>query len=315
MRRACPGSALVIRHPGPGQDRMYPPRAAPDQRTAHPTSRGAKRPEKAREGQDPRPRHTEDRKTARAPFVSRPHRRCSYACSTSRHVDCNEARSRSCLAERDILMTADATFRFLTPMPRLGSDPRPGSDAERWAAELRRIEDLGFYAAAVSEHYSRGWTMDALTAMNFALANTTRLRAMPLVLINDLHHPAILAKAIATADVLSGGRTAVGIGAGWLADDYKALGAYYDTAPVRIDRLREALQIITDVFQRTARDFRRPSLPAGRPRSAAPPRPGPATAGPGRRRRSADARPGRLARGHRRGACPTRAGRIRRRGG
>jgi probable F420-dependent oxidoreductase len=100
----------------------------------------------------------------------------------------------------------------------------------------------------VSEHYSRGWTMDALTAMNFALASTTRLRAMPLVLNNDLHHPAILAKAIATADVLSGGRAAVGIGAGWLVDDYKALGADLDPAPVRIDRLAEALQIITAFF-------------------------------------------------------------------
>jgi probable F420-dependent oxidoreductase len=135
-------------------------------------------------------------------------------------------------------MTATARFRFLAPMPRLGSD------ASQWAAELRRIEDLGFYAVAVSEHYSRGWTMDALTAMNFALASTTRLRAMPLVLNNDLHHPAILAKAIATADVLSGGRAAVGIGAGWLADDYRALGADYDAAPVRVDRLSEALQII-----------------------------------------------------------------------
>jgi probable F420-dependent oxidoreductase len=139
-------------------------------------------------------------------------------------------------------MTDTAPFRFLAPMPRLGGD------AARWAAELRRIEDLGFHAVAVSEHYSQGWAMDALAAMNFALASTTRLRAMPLVLNNDLHHPAILAKAIATADVLSGGRAAVGIGAGWLADDYTALGARYDSAQVRIDRLTEALHIITTFF-------------------------------------------------------------------
>jgi probable F420-dependent oxidoreductase len=141
-----------------------------------------------------------------------------------------------------------ARFRFLAPMPRLGVDPRTGLDAARWAAELRRIEDLGFHAVAVSEHYSRGWTMDALTAMNFALAGTTRLRAIPLVLNNDLHQPAILAKAIATADVLSGGRAAVGIGAGWLVDDYKALGASYDSAAIRIARLTEALQVITMFF-------------------------------------------------------------------
>jgi probable F420-dependent oxidoreductase len=145
-------------------------------------------------------------------------------------------------------MTAAAPFRFIAPMPRLVSDPQAGNDATRWVAELRRIENLGFHAVAVSEHYSSGWAMDALTAMNFALARTTRLRAIPLVLNNDLHHPAILAKAIATADVLSGGRAAVGIGAGWLVDDYKALGANYDHALIRIDRLAEALQIITAFF-------------------------------------------------------------------
>jgi probable F420-dependent oxidoreductase len=144
-------------------------------------------------------------------------------------------------------MTA-AKFRFLVPMPGLGSGPPTGNDASRWAAELRRIEDLGFHAVVVSEHYSHGWTMDALTAMNFALARTTRLHAIPLVLNNDLHHPAIVAKAIATADVLSGGRAVVGIGAGWLVDDYKALGANYDTAAIRIDRLTEALQVITIFF-------------------------------------------------------------------
>jgi probable F420-dependent oxidoreductase len=174
-------------------------------------------------------------------------------------------------------MTAAARFRFLAPMPRLGSEPQTGNEAARWAAELRRIEDLGFHAVAVSEHYSRGWTMDALTAMNFALASTTRLRAVPLVLNNDLHHPAILAKAIATADVLSGGRAAVGIGAGWLVDDYKALGANYDTAPIRIARLTEALRIITMFFTGLpvtfgGRHYRLDGLEA-LPRSVQDPRP------------------------------------------
>jgi probable F420-dependent oxidoreductase len=135
-----------------------------------------------------------------------------------------------------------ARFRFLAPMPRLGSE------TGKWVAELRRIEDLGFHSVAVSEHYSHGWAMDSLTAMNFALGSTTRLRVLPLVLNNDLHHPAVLAKAIATADVLSNGRAAVGLGAGWLEDDYKALGFSYNPASVRIARLEEALQIVAAFF-------------------------------------------------------------------
>lgn len=135
-----------------------------------------------------------------------------------------------------------AQFRFLAPMPCLASRP------EEWATSLREIEDLGFHSVAVSEHYSHGWAMDALTATNFALASTTRLRAMPLVLNNDLHHPARLAKAIATADLLSAGRVALGLGAGWLEDDYRALGVGYDPAQVRISRLEEAVRIILAFF-------------------------------------------------------------------
>ncbi len=127
--------------------------------------------------------------------------------------------------------------------------------AEQWVACLHHIEDLGFHAVTVSEHYTHGWAMDALTAMNFALASTTRLRAIPMVLNNDLHHPAVLAKAVATADVLSGGRSALGIGAGWLVDDYTALGASYDAASIRIDRLEEALQVIGAYFADTAVTF------------------------------------------------------------
>jgi len=133
-------------------------------------------------------------------------------------------------------------LRFLAPMPRLDAD------IENWAKELQRIEDLGFHAVAISEHYSQGWAMEALTAMNFALASTTKLRAMPLVLNNDLHHPAVLAKAISTAHVLSAGRAGLGLGAGWLRDDYQALGAGYSPAPIRIARLEEALRIITAFF-------------------------------------------------------------------
>jgi probable F420-dependent oxidoreductase len=133
-------------------------------------------------------------------------------------------------------------FRFIAPMPRLTRDSRS------WADSLRRIEDYGFHAVAISEHFSQGWAMNSLTAMDFALAATSRLRVMPLVVNNDLHHPAILAKAIATADVLSDGRAELGIGAGWLADDYRALGVALDPAAVRIERLDEALGIITAFF-------------------------------------------------------------------
>jgi probable F420-dependent oxidoreductase len=123
--------------------------------------------------------------------------------------------------------------------------------ATAWRESLQRIEDRGFDEVAISEHYSLGWAMEPLTALAFAAASSTRLRILTLVLNNDVRHPALLAKAMATADVLSEGRVTLGIGAGWLSDDYRALGIPFDSAGVRLARLEEAIGIIRAFFTGT----------------------------------------------------------------
>ena len=57
---------------------------------------------------------------------------------------------------------------------------------------------------------------------------TERLRVCPLVLNNDLRHPAVVAQDLATLDVISDGRLDVGIGAGWNEPEYKAIGLQFD---------------------------------------------------------------------------------------
>ncbi|MFF2107808.1 TIGR03621 family F420-dependent LLM class oxidoreductase [Rhodococcus koreensis] len=126
--------------------------------------------------------------------------------------------------------------------------PRLRADAGSWRNELRRIEDLGYDTVAVSEHVTDGWVLEPLAAMAFAAASTTRLRVLSLVLTNDLHHPALLAKAAATIDALSEGRLELGIGAGWKQDDYQTLGLPFDPPAERIDRLAEALEIMRRYF-------------------------------------------------------------------
>ena len=117
---------------------------------------------------------------------------------------------------------------------------------------------------------------------------------MPLVLNNDLHHPAILAKAIA-ALTCSGRQDHRRDRRGWLADDYKALGVDCDTAPSN-DRSTEAFQIIT-LFTGLPMTLVAVT-PAGRPgtlpRSVQDARP-PVLVGGGHRGCS----PSRLTRGHR----------------
>ena len=68
-----------------------------------------------------------------------------------------------------------------------------------------------------------------LPAMAIAAEATTSLTVGALVFDNDYKHPAVLAKELATIDVLSDGRTELGIGAGWMQSDYDALEAF---APV-----------------------------------------------------------------------------------
>jgi probable F420-dependent oxidoreductase len=133
-------------------------------------------------------------------------------------------------------------FRFSAPMPAL-----TGS-VSAWKAELRRIEDLGFWSVTISEHLTRGWVMEPLVAMTAALQATTQLRVLSLVLTNDYRHPALLHKALATLDVLSEGRLEVGLGAGWMPSDYEASGIPLDPPGVRIDRLAESVDVIKGLF-------------------------------------------------------------------
>ena len=58
-------------------------------------------------------------------------------------------------------------------------------------------------------------------ALSAAAAATTTLRIGALVFDNDYKHPLVLAKELATLDVLSGGRVEIGLGAGWMETDYE----------------------------------------------------------------------------------------------
>lgn len=140
-------------------------------------------------------------------------------------------------------------LRFIAPMPRLRAD------GASWVDDLQRLEHQGFDTVCISEHLTNGWQLSALAAMSFAAASTTRLRILSLVLQNDLYHPALLAKHIATIDVLSGGRVELGIGAGWHSGDYRAVGLPFDPAGTRVARLSEALDVIGSFFTDPTVDF------------------------------------------------------------
>jgi probable F420-dependent oxidoreductase len=112
--------------------------------------------------------------------------------------------------------------------------------------KARRVEDLGYSTFLLPDHLDQPF--GALPALAVAAQVTTRLRLGTLVLANDFRHPVQLAKDIATLDLLSGGRFELGLGAGWRQREYEQAGIPYDSALVRIDRLAEALHILTGLF-------------------------------------------------------------------
>jgi probable F420-dependent oxidoreductase len=87
-----------------------------------------------------------------------------------------------------------------------------------------------------------------MPALATVAAVTETLRVGALVFDNDYKHPLVLAKELATLDVLSEGRVEIGIGAGWMRSDYDQAGMAYDPPGVRVDRFVEGLAVIKGVL-------------------------------------------------------------------
>jgi len=111
-----------------------------------------------------------------------------------------------------------------------------------WTDQARKIESLGYDTAAMPDHFDG--QLAPMPALQAVLDCTTTLRAGALVFDNDYKHPVVLAKELATMDVLSDGRVEIGLGAGWMKSDYDQMGMQYDRPGVRVDRFVEGLAVI-----------------------------------------------------------------------
>jgi probable F420-dependent oxidoreductase len=116
------------------------------------------------------------------------------------------------------------------------------SSAQEWAELARRSEDAGYDVLTMPDHFTN--QLAPVPALMAAADATTTLRIGALVFDNDYKHPVVLAKELATMDVLSDGRTEIGLGAGWMISDYEQAGMTYDSPKVRIDRFIEGLAVI-----------------------------------------------------------------------
>ena len=90
--------------------------------------------------------------------------------------------------------------------------------------------------------------LEAYTALGFLAARTERVKLLTVVTAVVYRDPGLLAKAVTTLDVLSGGRAMLGIGAAWNEEESRGLGLFFPSMAERFERLEEALQICQQMW-------------------------------------------------------------------
>ncbi len=134
--------------------------------------------------------------------------------------------------------------------------PASGKD---WRDLARKAEDMGFSSFHLADHVigpgpalsATGHpvqTVAAIPAMAVAAEATNTIKIGCRVLCVDYRNPVMLAKEVATLDFFSEGRLELGLGAGWLQNEYEAMGIPFDRAGVRLDRMEEVIGLLRASF-------------------------------------------------------------------
>ena len=122
-------------------------------------------------------------------------------------------------------------FRFALQGRNLG-------DRDGLLVAARQAESLGYEELYSFDHIG---TVDPLLPLMVAAEATTRLRVGPLVLNNEFHHPALLARTAATLDRLTGGRLVLGLGTGYTQSEHDAIGLLLREPGARVTRFEESV--------------------------------------------------------------------------
>ena len=121
---------------------------------------------------------------------------------------------------------------------------------QQWLALADACERLGFEGLFRSDHYFSGTgdggrgSTDAWTLLAALAARTERIRLGTMVSPVTFREPALLAKAAATVDHVSGGRVEIGMGAGWWEEEHVQHGFPFHDVPWRWERYEEQVAIV-----------------------------------------------------------------------
>src|ERR1700755_3001528 len=137
-----------------------------------------------------------------------------------------------------------------------------GVSWNQWVALARGCEDHGIPTLFRSDHHmnldgqhpERG-SLDAWATLSALAAVTTTVRLGTMVSPATFRHPSELAKVVATADHVSGGRIDLGLGAGWHEREHEAYGLPIMPPRERVDVLEEQLEILMGTWGDEAFSF------------------------------------------------------------
>lgn len=142
-------------------------------------------------------------------------------------------------------------FSVQLPTDKVES-PREFVTGEAVAEMARAVEAAGFDACFVTDHpfpsdrfvqeAGGHHALDPFVALSFVAAATTRLRLQTHILVLPYRNPFLTASAVASLDALSGGRVIVGVAAGYLKDEFAALGADFEGRNAFCDEALRALR-------------------------------------------------------------------------
>ncbi|MBI4307775.1 MAG: LLM class F420-dependent oxidoreductase [Chloroflexi bacterium] len=146
-------------------------------------------------------------------------------------------------------------------LPQIGEEI-DGASIARFA---RKVEEVGFHALFAGDHFvipheiksvysfkpgskfhvaEHPNYLECYTLLTWAAAVTRRVRLCPSVMITPYRPPVIIAKVVASLDVLSGGRVIVGAGVGWMAEEFAVLGVPFKERGARTNEYLEVCKAL-----------------------------------------------------------------------
>lgn len=141
----------------------------------------------------------------------------------------------------------------------------PFDDLDALTEFARRVESLGYDEVFSYDHTGTGSgtsvandaskLVDPFVPLVAAAQATDRLRFGPLVLNNEFHQPALLARTAATVDRMTRGRLVLGLGTGYAEDEHDAIGSRIRPPGARVTRFGESLTILRSLLDSGSADF------------------------------------------------------------